>query len=379
MKFYISRLLKFVWLSIILLLIGCSIRVVDTPTTMLMVTKTPIHDASVTDLAPLPFTGKIAFVHPNGKDKDIYVMNADGSNLQFLAKGQTFYSQRLINWSPDGKYIAFTSMIDSTEQIYKIKSDGSDLQQLTSVTSPSYDPIWSPDGKYIAFTSMIDSTEQIYKIKSDGSDLQQLTSATSPSYDPVWSPDGKYIAFMSEQYDVLDKSGYPIQNAYIMKSDGSEQYPLTNGFVNSVSWYPRTNFLSVSVPESRYTLKTYILNVNGVIQNQFHEFVTSGAPHWSPSGQFVLFENIHALETSHCSDISVMKPDSLNTCFVIDAMIPPVRTITPSWSPDDKYVIFSSNLDGNYNLYVVRPDGSNLTQLTNMTGDELFPIWSLAP
>lgn len=335
MKFYISRLLKFVWLSIILLLIGCSIRVVDTPTTMLMVTKTPIHDASVTDLAPLPFTGKIAFVHPNGKDKDIYVMNADGSNLQFLAKGQTFYSQRLINWSPDGKYIAFTSMIDSTEQIYKIKSDGSDLQQ--------------------------------------------LTSATSPSYDPVWSPDGKYIAFMSEQYDVLDKSGYPIQNAYIMKSDGSEQYPLTNGFVNSVSWYPRTNFLSVSVPESRYTLKTYILNVNGVIQNQFHEFVTSGAPHWSPSGQFVLFENIHALETSHCSDISVMKPDSLNTCFVIDAMIPPVRTITPSWSPDDKYVIFSSNLDGNYNLYVVRPDGSNLTQLTNMTGDELFPIWSLAP
>ena len=277
--------------------------------------------------------GKIAFVHESGKT-DIYVMSADGSGIQNLTKNL---------------HLLFSG-----------------------------DPAWSPDGINIVFTSKTDA-EQIYTMTADGSDLKQLTFGTADSYGPAWSPDGKYIAFVSDRSGILDERGVPIPAVYIMNSDGSDQRQMANtqDFVNAVSWYPGKNLTSVSVAYTRYGLRTYLMDTNGKIQHQLPDFVIEGIPVWAHNGELFLFVSFLR---SNCSGIVIATADNLSqSCLVVDKISPPVSVGKASWSPDDKYILFSSDLDGDFDIYRVKSDGSDLTQLTNMPGDEGAPVWSSTP
>jgi Tol biopolymer transport system component len=76
------------------------------------------------------------------------------------------------------------------------------LSVVTRGNSDSAFPKWSPDGKLIAFTSNSDGLTEIYVMKTDGTDQQQITrsDSTNPknSYGVQWSPDGRYLGFISQ-------------------------------------------------------------------------------------------------------------------------------------------------------------------------------------
>jgi len=97
--------------------------------------------------------------------------------------------------SPDGQWLAFDSQ-GSFEQvdIFLIRTDGSDRIQLTSVIGMDRVPRWSPDGSRIAFYSDRGGSTEIWTVKPDGSQFEQLTY-TGDSTDPVWSPDGSQLAY----------------------------------------------------------------------------------------------------------------------------------------------------------------------------------------
>lgn len=133
------------------------------------------------------------------------------------------------SWSPNGGRITFSSGRDGDFEIYVMNADGSDIQQLTDNDNDDSDPAWSPDGRRIAFSSTRDGNRQIYVMNADGSGALQLTNDKHDNRDPAWSPDGSRIAFESSR-------GGGDASIYVMNEDGSGVERLAEG--QSPVWSP---------------------------------------------------------------------------------------------------------------------------------------------
>ena len=138
---------------------------------------------------------KIAFASSfrdvNGHDLkgEIYVMNADGTNITRLTNNIDF--DRSPSWSPDGEKIAFTSDRDGNTEIYVMNAaDGTNTTRLTYISAIDDEPSWSPDGEKIAFVSLRDqiSTEIYVMNAADGSDVTRLTYNPTTDSHPDWAP-----------------------------------------------------------------------------------------------------------------------------------------------------------------------------------------------
>lgn len=106
--------------------------------------------------------------------------------------------------SPNGKWVSFTvtnevMAADKSEyvsQIWLASIDGKENMQLTFADKSSGNPKWSPDGKWLAFTSTRkDNKSNLYILRVGGGEAEMITDVKTAVSDFEWSPDGKWIAF----------------------------------------------------------------------------------------------------------------------------------------------------------------------------------------
>lgn len=175
---------------------------------------------------------KIVFV----VDDDIFVMNDDGSGRRRLTKN-TESEDSHPRWSPDGKRIAFTRLMNKKTQasfeLFVMNADGTDLQRLTdNKVSDSY-ASWSPDGKRIVFTSGQSGRYEVHVIDLETLAVTQFTGIESEQGAgvPDWSPDGTQIVY--EKFISNRKpngrgvgAGFAHKNIYVMSANGDDQRPL---------------------------------------------------------------------------------------------------------------------------------------------------------
>ena len=136
-----------------------------------------------------PDMSRIAFTTPVGpNDRAIYTMAADGSNLSKIFDVVGAYDSAP-NWSPDGSRIAFESNQDGDMEVYVMQADGSDIRQLTQNTLHDEGPVWSPDGTRIAYTSGVDDLNgDIWVMDADGANQMQLMANPGRDESPDWQP-----------------------------------------------------------------------------------------------------------------------------------------------------------------------------------------------
>jgi Tol biopolymer transport system component len=112
-------------------------------------------------------------------------MNSDGSNPQQVT--DLLNTGGRSSWSPDGQRLAFYAGVVTDHDIYSIRIDGSDLQQLTEA-GDNLGPSYSPDGDWITFTSFRDWNNEIYRMRPDGSEETRLTFNPRSDWQPRWGP-----------------------------------------------------------------------------------------------------------------------------------------------------------------------------------------------
>lgn len=100
-------------------------------------------------------------------------------------------------------------------------------------------------------------------------------------------------------------------------------------------------------------------------------------PDVSPNGQQIVFVSNRITETNPTGDFEILVMSSNGDAAG-------VRQLTrngaedswPRWSPNGRWIAFHSNVDGDFDIYVIRPDGTELTLVTEYTGLDQFPEWS---
>ena len=160
----------------------------------------------------------------------LYVMNVDGSGEHKLV--ETVSSSHHPDWSPDGTKITFDSESNLQGNVYVVNADGSDLHLLIE---DGYWADWSPDGTRIVFASKRDGNVELYLADADGKNQHRLTRTSWLEYFPDWSPDGLRIAFAVLQERAV----------HVMDADGGNDQRLTRqGNAEDPTWSPDGTWIS---------------------------------------------------------------------------------------------------------------------------------------
>ena len=178
-------------------------------------------------------------------DGTLFVVNVDGTGRYQLTPPQVnavdlqFYDGISSAWSPDDSRIAFCAFIISNGStgLFVVKPDGTDLRQIVPTATGAISVQWSPDGKLLAFTTEAGRDNQIAVIHPDGTGLTTLTDGAdgSISVAPVWSPDGTKLLFQRKRAGQV--------TLWTMNADGTGQTQLTptpvaNDLVGGYTWDP---------------------------------------------------------------------------------------------------------------------------------------------
>ena len=108
------------------------------------------------------------------------------------------------SYSPDGSYITFNSDRSGLQQIYTMKSDGTNVKRISFGEGLYGTPVWSPRGDLIAFTKLYRNKFYIGVMRSDGSGERLLTENYYQEA-PSWAPNGRVLVFYRET--ASDNSG----------------------------------------------------------------------------------------------------------------------------------------------------------------------------
>ncbi|HEV2485444.1 MAG TPA: hypothetical protein VGT08_07925 [Terracidiphilus sp.] len=387
-----------------------------------------------------PLGDWIVFTSERAGSADLYRIHPDGTGLDRLTDNPAYDDQAA--FSPDGRQLVFVSTRAAGKaNLWVLDVASRKATPLSSGDGGDFRPSWSPDGKWIAFSSDRDSDLRpakgrwerlhlvdVYLIHPDGSGLKRISQHGGFCGSPKWTPDSKSVVAycMSAEETWTYRAGMEDGDTTLLKID------IASGEVAPVPTGPGVKMLPAVLSTGEIAYLRHDKTVTGV----FYAKGTPGpagddlrCPSFSPDGAHVVYARFASNEnpepvkqwsrnakfdlystawlpdydpTGEHLAITKLKPDMSTSLFIVDEDQPgrPILRqkgliLAPSWSPDGKQIVvgvgqFSAFLDfeignkkpvdpvnGGAQVAMLNADGSGFHTITSGPNNNAFA--SFAP
>jgi len=257
--------------------------------------------------------------------------------------------------SPDGKQIVYT--IGSTDwkdnsydtEIWLAREGEEPFQLTRSTKGSSASPKWSPDGKWIAFASSRNDKNQIFVIRPNGGEAQQVSNEDDGVSNFEWSPDGKQFAFVKAEPE--DKEEKKHKERYGGWAADDAEYRLSHLWL--LEFKPDMMPLPGELPcydeKKDSTAKNDCITYPKATRLTGGSFTVSGFD-WSPDGKMIVYNRQPnpLINYSMYSDIEVIDVASKQIKYkVANSSVDNYA----AWSPDSKKLLYTSSLDDTTSFY----------------------------
>jgi TolB protein len=260
------------------------------------------------------FRSRIAFV-AEGSVKDINIMDWDGKRVSKLGLKENLILSP--HWSKDSTKLIYSAERNRQWGIYLVNFLNRTVKKVFSSKGTNIVGDLTSDGDEFIFSSSKDGSVDLYTMNLKNNTIRKLTSSQSIEVSPTISPDGKYIAFVS------DRGGSP--QIYTMRKDSSDVRRITfEGSYNT-------------------------------------------SPNWSPRGDKIVFTGRRG-----ANQICIVNPDGTGLIQVTMQG----NNEDPSFSPDGRFITFTSDRDGVKGIYIMRANGESQKRITPKKMKAFYPRWS---
>jgi Tol biopolymer transport system component len=240
----------------------------------------------------------IAFRGIQNGASDYYVVDVSDGSQTRLGVGEGYFALGNLSWSPSSDALALDVGLDRSgamRGVLRVSLHQPEVHRLLPQLAGAYidsKPQWHPTEDLIVLVSFDISEprqEQIYVVRSNGTDRQQLTDTDTEKTLAAWSPNGRWIAYGAFTYAIDSGGQYVVldQQINVLERDGGNERVVIKGVeVGSslFSWSPDSRHVSFLSSEAdhpdRYDLYVADICYHGTVL--IAEDVASFTPAWEP-------------------------------------------------------------------------------------------------
>jgi Tol biopolymer transport system component len=269
--------------------------------------------------------------------------------------------------------IVFGADATGSYQLYTVRGDGTDLQQITDFAdAEAVHPDWSPDGRHIVFEMDTPKTLRLAVIDADGGHLKvlpRLAPSGGATAQPSYAPNGRRIYY--ERYDGADEAAI-----FSATLSGQQRRRVTDPPAGQYDTDPNVSpdgstlsFIRQAGGEFDSALMTMDLSSGDVTQVTPFSADVAVKQGWSPDGRRLTFSrNAWEPKEGVSGNVMTIRPDGTRQHAVTSYTGGKVNAFVGSYSPDGRWIVYREENGDRTPLMVVRPDGSGAHPILEVDG-----------